>query len=450
MSSTNGGDSMVYDSKHDLPGGHPAESTVLAVDNSGTGVWDRDIASGRIVYSPGWKAMLGFAEHEVSDRIEDSYGRVHPVDLAYVMAAIAAHLENRTPSYEVEHRLRCKDGRYKWVLSRGKVVERNAHGKPLRMTGVTTDITDTVALSEKLRASAELLTRLTDEVPGLVYQYVIDADGGASFTYASAGVARIFGVTPEEIRRDARLAEALVHPDDLETYRGSLAVSGATLERWHIEFRVILPGDGDGERWREADAKPRRLDDGSTVWHGFIADITQHKRLEQKLHDAAATDFLTGLPNRRHIMARLEQELSRLERDPRALSAVLMFDLDHFKSINDRFGHAMGDEVLKHFSQMLQLELRKVDSVGRIGGEEFVIILSGADIDDAARFAERVRARLAAGALQHGATAINVTVSIGIAAMLASDGGVAASLSRADAALYQAKQDGRDRISIAA
>ncbi len=439
---------MANDSKHDLPGVHPAESTVLAVDTSGTGVWDRDIASGRIIYSPGWKAMLGFAEHEISDRIEDSYTRVHPDDLTHVMEAITAHFESRTQAYAVEHRLRCKDGGYKWVLSRGKVVARDADGKPMRMTGVTTDITDTAALSEKLRASAELLTHLTDEVPGLVYQYLIDANGHASFTYASAGIARIFGITPDDARRDARLAEALVHPDDLDTYQGSLAVSGATLERWHLQFRVILPGIG--ERWREADAKPRRLEDGSTVWHGFIGDITEHKQLEQKLHDAAATDFLTGLPNRRHIMARLEQELARIQRDTQALSAVLMFDLDLFKSINDRFGHAMGDEVLIHFSRILQLELRKVDSVGRVGGEEFAIILSGADMDDAGRFAERVRARLAAAPLQHGATTINVTVSIGIAAMLASDPGVASSLSRADAALYQAKQNGRDRVTIAA
>jgi diguanylate cyclase (GGDEF)-like protein/PAS domain S-box-containing protein len=439
---------MANDSMHDYSDGHPAESTVLAVTTSGTGVWDRDVPTGRIVYSPGWKAMLGFADHEIGDRIEDSYHRVHPDDLAHVQATISAHFDDLTPAYTVEHRLRCKDGSYKWVLSRGKVVSRDADGKPLRMTGVTTDISDTVAFSEKLRASAELLTHLTDEVPGLVYQYRVDVNGHASFTYASAGIVRIFGITAAEAKLDASLAAARVHPDDAYVYHGSLAVSAATLERWHLEFRVVLPDVG--ERWREVDARPRRLEDGSTVWHGFVADITAHKQLEQKLHDAAATDFLTGLPNRRHIMERLEQELARILRDPSALSAVLMFDLDLFKSINDRYGHAMGDEVLKHFSGILQLELRKVDSVGRIGGEEFAIILSGADMDDAARFAERVRARLAAAPLKDGGITIPVTVSIGIAAMLASDSAITTSLSRADAALYLAKQGGRDRVKIAA
>ena len=424
------------------------DTTVLAVTTSGTGVWDRDVLSGRIRYSPEWKAILGYCDHEVGDRIEDSYSRVHPDDLAQVQATINAHFQDLTPAYEVEHRLRCKDGSYKWVLSRGKVVSRDADGKPLRMTGVTTDISDTVALSEKLRQSAELLTHLTDEVPGLVYQYHQHADGRAAFSYVSAGIVAIFGITPAAAKLDAGAVEAMIHPDDLDTYRGSLAVSSATLERWHLEFRVVLPGVG--ERWREVDAKPRRIEDGSTVWHGFISDITAHKQLEQQLHDAAATDFLTGLPNRRHIMARMELELARIQRDPAALSAVMMFDLDMFKAINDHYGHAMGDDVLKHFSGILRHELRKVDSVGRIGGEEFAIILSGADLHDAARFAERVRARLAAAPLVDGELCIAVTVSIGIAAMLADDAGIANSLSRADTALYQAKQGGRDRVKVAA
>lgn len=420
---------------------------VLAVLNSGTGVWDRDVTSGRIVYSQEWKAMLGYANSDVSDRIEESYARVHPDDLAHVQATIQDHFENRTPDYAAEHRLRCKDGSYKWVLSRGRVVSRDHDGKPLRMTGITTDLSSTRALSEKLRRSAELLTHLTDEVPGLVYQYHMAPDGSGSFTYTSAGIATIFGVSQAQAGADASAVEALIHPDDIDTYRGSLAVSADTLERWHLEFRVVLPGVG--ERWRAADAKPLRLKDGATMWHGFVSDISARKQIEQQLQNAAATDFLTGLPNRRHIMMRMEQELARIERDAAALSAVLMFDLDFFKQINDTYGHAIGDEVLKHFAGILQHELRKIDAVGRIGGEEFAILLSGADMDDAKRFAERVRERLAGAPLQRGQLCIAVTVSIGISAMLADDTSIAASLSRADTALYAAKQDGRDRVRIA-
>ncbi|SHH23110.1 sensor domain-containing diguanylate cyclase [Massilia sp. CF038] len=422
-------------------------SLLLALATSGTGVWDRDIRSGRIVYSAAWKAILGYREDEIGDRIEESYTRVHPDDLAGVRAKIQSHFDGQTPTYEVEHRLRCKDGHYKWVLSRGKVVERDPDGTPLRMTGTTTDISDTVALSEQLRRSAELLTHLTDEVPGLVYQYCLRPDGHASFPYASAGMRAIFGTNPALAAIDAVHAESAIHPDDIEAYRNSLAQSAHTLGRWHMEFRVQLPGEG--LRWHEAQARPCRLENGSTVWHGFIADITAHKELEQRLVDAAATDFLTGLPNRRAIMARMEQELARVQRDPHILSAVLMFDLDYFKNINDHYGHPTGDEVLKHFAGVLQLELRKVDSVGRIGGEEFVILLCGADLEDATRFAERVRQRLHSDPMPFGDTCLPVTVSIGVAAMLSEDHCADNALSRADAALYRAKQRGRNRVEVA-
>jgi diguanylate cyclase (GGDEF)-like protein/PAS domain S-box-containing protein len=438
---------MTKDCAATLAGPTDAESLLLAIACSGTGVWDRHIPSGRILYSAAWKAMLGYAEHEIGDRIEESYHRVHPDDLPGVRATIDAHFQNQTQSYEVEHRLRCKNGSYKWVLSRGRVVERDEAGKPVRMTGITTDISDTVALSDELRRSAELLTHLTDEVPGLVYQYRLWPDGSASFTYASAGINAIFGTNPPLAATDAAHAEAVIHPEDIDTYRATLLESAESLERWRLVFRVILPGYG--LRWREAEGRPRRLDDGSTVWHGFIADITAHKELEQQLKDAAATDFLTGLPNRRHIMARMEQELARVQRDPLALSAVLMFDLDLFKDINDTHGHATGDEVLKHFAQVLLCELRKVDSVGRIGGEEFAILLSGADVEDAARFAERVRARLQASPLYEGNVGLAVTVSIGVATMLVDDKSVNSALSRADEALYRAKQRGRNRVEIA-
>lgn len=437
---------MPHDHSPDTPGAE-AELLALAVAHSGTGVWDRDVPSGRIVYSAAWKAMLGYDSHDITDRIEDSYTRVHPEDLAYVQATIAAHFENQVDSYAVEHRLRCKDGSYKWVISRGRVVARDADGKPLRMTGVTTDITSTVALSEKLRQSAELLTLLTDEVPGLVYQYHLTADGTAHYSYASAGINAIFGISVQAAREDGRAVEAVIHPDDLERYRRTLAESARSMERWQLQFRVMLEG---GEAWREVEATPRRAADGGTVWHGFVSDITVHKLLEQQLQDAALTDFLTGLPNRRHVMQRMEQELARVQREPGAVAAVLMFDLDHFKTINDCHGHAMGDDVLCHFSAILQQELRRADSAGRIGGEEFLLILPGADVNDAFGFADRVRERLAQSPLLCGDLEIEVTVSIGVSTMRAWDRSVANAMMRADTALYQAKKNGRNQVQISA
>jgi diguanylate cyclase (GGDEF)-like protein/PAS domain S-box-containing protein len=420
----------------------------LAVAGSGTGIWDRDFRTGTINYSSAWKAMLGYTDAEVSNRIEDSYLRVHPDDLAMVKARIDDHLENRTAIYEVEHRLRCKDGHYRWVLSRGRVAARDDKGLPLRMTGVTTDITETVALSEKLRQSAELLTHLTNEIPGVVFQYRELGDGHRCFPYASAGMIDVFGTTPQRAAASAASVEAAIHPEDFAVYRATLAESAATLQRWHLEFRVMLPAFG--ERWCQGDARPHRLPDGGTLWYGYVADITERKQIEAQLRDAASTDFLTGLPNRRHFMGRMEQELARVQRDPHLHSTVLMFDLDHFKAINDVYGHAAGDEVLLHFGRILQHELRKVDAAGRIGGEEFAVILSGAGSEAAVLFAQRVRQRLGAVPLRVGTHSIEVTVSSGLARLRANDLNVNASLSRADGALYRAKEAGRNRVEAAA
>lgn len=115
----------------------------LAVEVSGTGVWDRNVATGEIRYSASWFRILGYEDAPQSNPIEVAYTRVHPEDLAYVQAAMQAHFDGTTSDYEVEHRLLCKDGSYKWVLTRGRVISRDDGGRALRMTGTTTDITNT-------------------------------------------------------------------------------------------------------------------------------------------------------------------------------------------------------------------------------------------------------------------------------------------------------------------
>ncbi|MFM9436240.1 diguanylate cyclase (GGDEF)-like protein [Janthinobacterium sp. CG_23.3] len=419
----------------------------LAIDGSGTGVWDRNVQTGQMSYSSAWMRMLGYADVDATNHIDDSYTRVDPDDLAMVQARIAEHFDGRSAMYEAQHRIRCQDGGYKWVVSRGKVVSRDADGLALRMTGITYDISTQMALAEQLRHSAELLTNLTDDMPGMVYQYLERSDGSACFPHASAGIHAIYELRPEQVRDSAAGVDALIHPDDLERYRAALAASAAALGRWQCEYRVVLAGQG--LRWRQGDAQPRRCPDGGTLWHGFISDITDRKAIERQLQELATMDYLTGLPNRRHFMLRMEEQLARLGRGSETCAAVLMIDLDHFKDVNDQYGHATGDLVLKHFADVLRLALRKVDAVGRIGGEEFTVILPGASTLDAQAFGLRLQARLLRSPLVDGARRIAVQVSIGLAAMRAGEGGVDAALVRADAALYRAKERGRNRVEIA-
>ncbi|MEO7031629.1 MAG: GGDEF domain-containing protein, partial [Herbaspirillum sp.] len=165
------------------------------------------------------------------------------------------------------------------------------------------------------------------------------------------------------------------------------------------------------------------------------------------------TDFLTQLPNRRQFMVALDDALLRQKRSGRA-AALVMCDLDYFKHINDCFGHATGDLVLQHFSEILRDELRHFDAVGRVGGEEFALVLTGANASAAQAFAERVRARVASTPLMLEAKsgqlpqAISITVSIGITLIRDTDSSADICLSRSDAALYRAKTGGRDRVEM--
>jgi PAS domain S-box-containing protein len=159
-----------------------------------------------------------------------------------------------------------------------------------------------------------------------------------------------------------------------------------------------------------------------------IEDITERKRLEADLTELATTDMLTGLPNRRCFVMRLEEEHARLRR----------FDMHC----------AAGDAVLRHFASVIRDSTREVDVAARVGGEEFAIILPGATRTAALEFAERLRAKVAETSAQHLGKSIRFTVSIGIAAMEAADSEAGAALVRADTALYRAKQSGRDRVEV--
>ncbi|MCO6055736.1 diguanylate cyclase [Pseudomonas sp. MOB-449] len=416
----------------------------LAIAGSGTGIWDRNAVTGEIHYSSDWKALLGYADHEVGNRIEESYTRVHPEDLAHVQATIQAHFDGRTEAYEVEHRLRCRDGRYKWVCSRGKVVERDESGRPLRMVGTTTDVTAMRNLSEKAQQAAALMADLTNEIPGMVFQYRRQLDGRSYFTHVSNGAREIYGLTPEQLTRDADTLLGVIHPDDLVVYLDSLERSARELKPWHLEYRVQLPGRGLS--WRQGDARPRPLADGSVLWHGFITDVTERKLIEAELQVFATTDSLTQLSNRRHFMTQLDAELARVQRTEGYGAAILMFDLDHFKAINDRWGHSVGDQALRHFSSILRAQLRRTDAAGRMGGEEFAVVLSNASIEEARLFAERVQGELASSPVVHGDERLVLAVSVGVATLLPADSSGEVALSRCDMALYRAKRGGRNRV----
>jgi len=171
------------------------------------------------------------------------------------------------------------------------------------------------------------------------------------------------------------------------------------------------------------------------------------KQEKARAEELARTDFLTGLANRRAFYEQGERELRTLERDARPAS-VVMLDIDHFKSINDRFGHAGGDAAIRAVADLIRASLRACDIAGRLGGEEFVLLLPDTGSDAALAAAERIRAATEALVIEHHEYDIRFTLSVGIAA-LSADATLDQWIARADAALYEAKQGGRNRVVAA-
>ncbi|MES2877221.1 MAG: EAL domain-containing protein, partial [Pseudomonadota bacterium] len=286
----------------------------LALESTGDGVWDWDIPSGMEFFSRRLIEMYGFNEDEIIQRTAALDGRTHPDDMAQMLRDRQAHFDGLTPTYINEHRIRCKDGNWKWVLTRGMVITRDADGNPLRMTGTHTDITD------------------------------------------------------------RKNAEALI--------------------------------------WQQAHF-----------------------------------DALTGLPNRNMLRDRLAQEIKQCKRDGQHL-ALLFIDLDHFKEVNDTLGHACGDLLLVEAARRIQSCVRDSDTVARMGGDEFTVILT--QLFDASGLEPILQAILQAleTVFQLGDEQVYVSASIGITMYPLDATEIENLFKNADQALYVAKGAGRKRFSF--
>ncbi|MBI3130628.1 MAG: PAS domain S-box protein [Acidobacteria bacterium] len=177
-------------------------------------------------------------------------------------------------------RNRAKDGSLYWVSST-MVPLKDREGRPTRFLSIRVDVSETLRLSEQLRSSWEMLFNLSQQIPGVVYQFQLFPDGHSCFPFASEAIRDIYEVSPEEVREDASPVLKVLHPEDLERVDASIAASAQSLEPWVAEYRVVLPRQG--LRWRLGVARPQRMADGSTLWHGFVTDITEQRLKEEKL-----------------------------------------------------------------------------------------------------------------------------------------------------------------------
>ncbi|THF66327.1 EAL domain-containing protein [Pseudothauera nasutitermitis] len=297
------------------------------------------------------------------------------------------------------------------------------------------------------RELRERLERITDNMPGVIFQYREWPDGHSCFPYASQGLRELFGVSPEAAAADGGVIFSAMHPEDRPRVIELLRESARDMQPRQVEYRVILDGV---ESWLSSHGTPRREADGSLLWHGYTHDVTRRRLAEDEIKHLAFYDSLTGLPNRRLLMDRLRHALALCARTG-AQGALLFIDLDNFKTLNDTRGHDCGDTLLRLVADRLRQSVRLDDTVARLGGDEFVIMLEGlgARPEEAATQAEQIGEKILAllnlpymvdGQEYHG------TPSIGVALFGDRETRVEDLLKRADLAMYQAKGAGRNTL----
>ena len=283
-----------------------------ALNEATDGMWDWNIASGDVFFSPQLKRILGYGPYEMPPVVDTWKNNIHPDDVEIVMTAMNSHLEGRTTRYEAEYRLANRSGQYIWVKDRGRVCQSDGQGQPVRVVG-------------------------------------------------------------------------MVH------------------------------------------------------------NIDVHKQLEQRLRDLATIDELTELMNRRAGYSAFEQVLKLASRH-KAPFCVALMDLDFFKQVNDRYGHQVGDKVLKMAADCFYQRVRSSDVLMRWGGEEFLLVMPHTELEDARTLCEALRQQLAQSLVVHNGEDISVTVSIGVTTLTAHNDSIKKLVKEADTALYRAKSLGKDRV----
>jgi diguanylate cyclase (GGDEF)-like protein/PAS domain S-box-containing protein len=334
-----------------------------------------------------------------------------------------------------EARVRRFDGAVIWVRFTVRAV-RGDDGEILRYDGALEDITDRHRAEEALRSSEERFRSLVQNASDLIC--ILDAQG--IVRYESPSHRRVLGMDAEQ--HVGRSLPELVHPEDRPVLENALRrLVEEPREIVTFEYR-LLHGDGG---WRVLESTASNLL-GQPAVAGIVLnahDITDHKRAQAKLLHDALHDELTGLPNRALFMDRLRHSMERSRREPERLTAVLFLDLDRFKIVNDSLGHLVGDELLIQISGSLAAALRPSDTIARVGGDEFAILLEGGrDVSDAVRVAERIHDRLTT-AINLGGHEVFITASIGIAVHTPEYERPEDLLRDADTAMYRAKSSGR-------
>jgi diguanylate cyclase (GGDEF)-like protein/PAS domain S-box-containing protein len=434
-----------------------------AEDIGHAGSWEWDLVSDVITWSEGLFQLHGLEREDFPGGYGQAASRVYSDDRQLVDNAIAAC--RRGESVHFRYRVaRASDGDLRWFDSHASGVVEN--GEVVRLVGAVADVTEFVAAEQEVVDANAFMKAVLLASPD--YTFITDLRTGA-MVYGSKD-RNLLGRTTDEAGRMGKDAiAALVHPDDQEAVRGLNTAAVGLEDDQVLEMRYRLR-HADGEwHWMSRHVVPFRRDSSGSVIEvlGVIRDVTDVVLAEERLTHDALHDELTGLPNRSLLLDRLHEAIARSVRDGRDV-AVLYCDLDGFKNVNDSAGHAAGDAVLIETADRLRGALRDGDTIARMGGDEFVVVIDPWNRHDADGFrshrdsaearalsldiAERIVKAMTQPISFEGQEFL-VTVSIGVAYASASSPALEVDsadqvIREADEALYRAKRDGKNLIRV--
>ncbi len=326
----------------------------FAIDGSGDGVWDWNLETGQIEFSERYLEMLGYSDNVNWNCLDDWKNHVAPEEMQQAMVMLEAYLDGKVPTYSAEYRMQCADGGWAWMLARGKVVSRAADGRPLRLIGTHTDITERKQSEQALRIAAATFD---------THEAILITDVQGNIVRVNSAFSDITGYREDEvIGKNPRIMS-----------------SGRQDKAFYIEMwqQLLHTGSWGGEIWdkrKNGQIYPKWLtitavkNDRQETSHyvAIFSDITARKQAEEEIRNLAFYDSLTRLPNRRLFMDRFRAALTISTRR-NDFGAVLFIDLDRFKILNDTLGHDYGDLLLVDVAGRIKSCVREMDTVAQAG-----------------------------------------------------------------------------------
>lgn len=416
----------------------------FALQSARQGVWDYDYRTDSIFYSDGWRLMRGYRADEWVDGATAAWhSRIHPDDLPAVKANIGRQEQSDETFQGLEYRERRKDGSYVWVLSRGRAVEWDEAGAPLRTIGTDTDITHIKMVEQELAEEKERLRIILASVA----DGMISTDGEGRVDFMNAAAEQLTGISAAEAKgmpvsdvfRLQDHASGLPIPSPMQTCLDAG-------EAIRVEDDAELIGSDGKRREIRCTAAPVIASRSQVIGAVLIfQDVTQSRALQRQLAHTASHDALTGLSNRAAFEKVLDQT-EAMARKTGISSCLIFIDLDHFKSVNDTAGHAAGDALLRKVAETIRARCRTHDVVARIGGDEFAVVLNGCPRAKGLQVASKIVQALTELEFVWSGLAHRISASAGLTLITPEPPTSVGFMGEADAACYAAKAAGRGRV----